>query len=153
MEKDSLMIIQVNRFKYGIDAALSLIGINGEFQCFGFECDLHLSSIPTGRYRITPRQWGTLHDKYTCDYRFRDIHSGMLWIRNVKNFKYPFIYCNATDGETEGCLQVGCQAVAETEAGEMRVFSNVEAYKDLYTKVFGEAIRGNLFIDFKDIDK
>jgi len=66
----------------------------------------------------------------------------------VPNFKYPFIHCNGNDVDTEGCLLVGNQAVAEI--GKMRVLSNVTAYKNLYTRVFGQAIRGNLFIEFKD---
>lgn len=61
--------------------------------------------IPAGEYRITLRRVGGYHQKYAV--RFRDIHKGMLWVRDVPGFEYILIHCGNTDEDTAGCLLLG----------------------------------------------
>ena len=46
-----------------------------------------------------------MHDKY--QYRFADIHNGMIEILDVPNFTDILIHCGNTDNHTSGCLLVG----------------------------------------------
>jgi len=61
--------------------------------------------IPEGEYEITLRTFGGFHDRYAS--RFRDIHVGMLWVRDVPGFSDILIHCGNTDEDTSGCLLVG----------------------------------------------
>lgn len=61
--------------------------------------------IPEGEYEITLRTFGGFHDRYAS--RFRDIHLGMLWVRDVPGFSDILIHCGNTDEDTSGCLLVG----------------------------------------------
>ena len=61
--------------------------------------------IPAGEYTVTFRRVGRFHTKYAS--RFRTIHKGMLWVRDVPNFEYILIHCGNTDEHTSGCLLLG----------------------------------------------
>ena len=84
---------------------------NRRFLCYTLE-DEHREQkikgetrIPEGRYEIALRTFGGFHGKYAV--RFADIHSGMLWVRDVPGFSDILIHCGNTDENTAGCLLLG----------------------------------------------
>ena len=89
--------------------------------------------IPSGTYRITLRTVGGHHSKYS--HRFKDIHKGMLWVRDVPNFEYILIHCGNTDEHTAGCLLVG-----ETQSSNIKepngfIGRSTQAYFDVYPRI------------------
>ena len=83
--------------------------------------------------------------------RFKEIHKGMLHIREVHNFKWILIHCGNTDEDTSGCLLVGSQAF--TERGDMKVTASGIAYRRFYPMVVDAAQRGELSITLVDNDR
>lgn len=153
------MKIIVDRFKSNREATLShvsVVGNDGEivFGCYGLEDEKREikvpgeTRIPAGQYRVTVRTEGGFHARYTNDRRVSDIHQGMLWVRDVPNFEFILIHIGNTERDTSGCLLVGAAA----DQRRMFVYRSVEAYRNLYEKVIGAAINGDLTIEFQDND-
>lgn len=109
------MELEVLRFSSEVDsthgALFDVTGGTRRFLCYTLE-DEHREDkvagetrIPPGEYRITFRRIGGFHSRYAS--RFRTIHKGMLWVRDVPNFEYILIHCGNTDEHTAGCLLLG----------------------------------------------
>jgi len=149
------MKITVERIASDDDSTVSLILIDGRFQCFGLEDEyreLKVSGetrIPAGLYQIALRTEGRFHSRYSR--RFSGSHHGMLHILNVPEFTWILIHVGNTDDHTSGCLLVGTGAMCR--AGDMMVMASVEAYRALYKRVWMAARDDNLTIEFIDRDK
>ena len=147
------MLITVNRVKSDRDATLSIVSIDGAFQCFGLEDEYRENKvpgetrIPAGRYNISVRKVGGFHGRYSK--KFPNHHRGMLWVRDVPNFEYILIHIGNTEENTAGCLLVGKNG---NTSGELTVGNSTGAYKELYAKVIDSAIAGNLTIEYIDGD-
>ena len=109
------MQLEVVRFSSEMDstngALFDISNGTRRFLCYTLE-DEHREEkvqgetrIPAGEYRITLRRVGGFHEKYAS--RFRTIHKGMLWVRDVPDFEYILIHCGNTDEHTSGCLLLG----------------------------------------------
>jgi len=146
------MKITVNRFTNDGCATLSLVDVDGKFQCFGLEDeprDVKVNGetrIPAGEYKIGIRDTGGFHGRYSK--KFPNIHKGMLQVLNVPNFEYILIHVGNTDDDTAGCLLLGSDALTSGN----RIGRSVYAYNDFYKKVINEAIEGNVTIEYIDND-
>lgn len=149
------MNIRVDRYLSTSEATLSRIFVDGVFQCYGLEDEFRAvkekgeTRIPAGTYKITLKTWGGFHERYKKDRRFRDIHIGMLWVRDVPDFEHILIHVGNTEKDTEGCLLVGL----ERDETRMTVSSSSDAYRALYLKVRTAAEKNALFITYEDMDK
>ncbi len=147
------MYILVNRFTSDSDTTLSLISINGSFECFGCEDEKRETKIagetriPSGIYKVGLRTKGGLHARYSK--KFPASHAGMLQILDVPGFEYILIHIGNDDDDTAGCLLLG--AVAST-VGRLTTPSSTSAYKAFYAKVIQAAKEGSLWIRFQDND-
>ena len=147
------MLITVNRFTSDNDATLSMISIDGVFECFGLEDEHRIDKvpgetrIPRGFYSIKLRTVGGFHANYSR--RFSGMHEGMLQVMDVPNFSNILIHVGNTDNDTAGCLLVGCSANTLLKMG---VGSSVKAYKRLYSKVIEAAKANDLTIEYWDND-
>lgn len=148
------MKITVERFTSDGDTTLSLVFIDGVFQCIGLEDEYRddkipqETRIPSGTYPVALRTVGGFHNRYKR--KFSDIHHGMLHIQNVPNFEYILIHVGNTDDNTAGCLLVGTGAMCRKD--DMSIQSSVEAYRALYQKVIDAAWAKELKIEFIDRD-
>ena len=146
------MIITVRRFKSDDDATLSMISVDGEFQCFGLEDEYRESKvpketrIPAGIYKIGVRTVGGFNYRYERKF---DFHKGMLHVLNVPGFEYILIHIGNTDENTDGCLLVGCGAMSY---GELSIQSSKVAYQAFYKKVINAALANDLIISYEDND-
>lgn len=153
-QKESNMKLTVNRFHSDKEATLSTILLDGKFVCFGLEDEFREvkvsgeTRIPAGTYNIGIRDVGGFHSRYSS--RFKDIHKGMLEVLNVPNFKYILIHVGNTEKNTDGCLLVGKNA---TTVGTPTTPASGPAYRELYSLVIEEAIKGNLVIEYVDLDR
>jgi len=149
------MQIQVDRYLSTNEATLSRVSVDGAFQCFGLEDEWRPvkvpgeTRIPAGNYRVTLRTRGGFHDRYSADRRFRAIHEGMLWVKDVPGFDYILIHCGNTHRDTAGCLLVGMGR----DETSMTLSNSTQGYIGLYTKVLPAAKAGHLFISYEDNDK
>lgn len=151
------MQLVVDRYLSNDDATLSKVFLEGNFECYGLEDEYREMSakvmgetrIPAGTYKVTARKEGGFHGRYSNDRRFKDFHRGMLWIRDVPNFKWVLIHVGNTVEDTAGCLLVGTSA----NENNMTVGASAAAYTKLYKKVIDAAEAGNLTITFVDHDR
>ena len=147
------MLITVNRFTSDDDATLSLVSIDGVFECFGLEDEHRIDKvpgetrIPRGFYTVGLRRVGGFDANYSR--RFDDIHQGMLQVEDVPGFTNILIHVGNTENDTAGCLLVGCNA---TTATELTVPVSVQAYKSFYSKVIEAAKANQLNIEYWDND-
>ncbi len=147
------MNITVERIKSDNDATLSLVYIDGTFECFGIEDEFRKEKIanetriPSGVYNIGVRTVGGFNNRYTA--KFPDFHKGMLQVLNVPNFEYILIHIGNTDDDTAGCLVVGENAHT---SGAIKNSSSTNAYKKLYKKVIEHALLGEVTIKYVDLD-
>ena len=89
--------------------------------------------IPAGTYRLSLREWGGFHERYAR--RFRDMHKGMLWVRDVPDFTNILIHCGNTDEHTSGCLLIGQTQTNNRASPDGFVGRSTEAYVNVYPMV------------------
>jgi len=128
------------RFSSGQFSTLGFIRWEDEFDCFTLEDEYRTTKvngktrIDDGIYEITLRDEGGLNQKYHS--RFPNIHKGMLWLRDVEDFKWVYIHILNTDKESEGCIGVG-DSLISNKHGVNRGFigKSQEAYLRLYKRI------------------
>ena len=124
-----------------------------EFLCYTLEDQdqekkvMHETRIPEGVYRITLRTVGGFNERYKK--RFKDIHKGMLWLRDVPEFEYILIHCGNTDDNTSGCILVGQTQEYDKKNGF--VGRSTKAYFDIYPKI-AEALEKGENVSIEIID-
>lgn len=149
------MKITVDRFTSDRDATVSLVKVDGKFVCFGLEDEYREDKVagetrvPAGTYRVGLRQVGGFHSRYSA--RFNDIHRGMLQVQDVPGFEYILIHVGNTDKDTAGCLLVGLGTQCAVD--EKSIQHSVRAYRQFYVMVREPARRGNLTIEYVDLDR
>lgn len=159
IEKRIIMELEVLRYSSQNESTLgALFNIsNGrEFLCYTLEDEYRTKKqygetrIPSGRYKITLRTEGGFHEKYSS--RFKEIHKGMLWVRDVPNFEYVLIHIGNKDDDTAGCLLVGDSSIQNiTEEGF--VGNSTAAYLRVYPKIAEALSRGEeIYITYTDYD-
>lgn len=144
--------LQVRRVLSDDDATISVVSLNGVFQCFGLE-DEHRENkvtgetrIPAGRYKLGVRDVGGFHSRYKKKFPF---HQGMLQVLDVPGFEYILIHIGNTDEDTAGCLLVGTGC---NTSGQLMVTSSTVAYKNLYNKLIKHVIAGDVWVEYIDDD-
>jgi len=148
------MKILVKRFKSDDDATLSEVSVDGRFQCFGLEDEYRENKvpgetrIPAGEYQVGVRVVGGFDARYSK--KFPTFHAGMLQVLDVPGFDYILIHIGNTDEDTAGCLLVGAGC---NTSGDLSISSSRLAYQDLYRKAIGDALDGNLSIEYVDEDR
>lgn len=149
------MKITVERFASDSDATLSLISIDGRFECFGLEDEYRAEKvasetrIPAGTYRVGLRDAGGMTKRYAE--KFPDLHRGMLHVLDVPGFEWIYFHIGNTDQHTAGCIIVGTGATAQP--AEKRLLSSTDAYRRLYSKVVEAADKGRLSVEVIDRDR
>ena len=99
--------------------------------------------IPSGEYRVTLRREGRFHQLYSAKYP--DLHSGMLWVRDVPNFEWILIHIGNTAKDTKGCLLVGNSCtlpvdspgfVGHSERAYLRIYPPIASALEAGEKVY-----------------
>jgi len=111
--------------------------------------------IPMGIYDITLRAEGGYHDKYKK--RYGSMHKGMLWLRNVEDFKYIYIHTGNSDDHTKGCILVGYHSLLNVDDGKGFLTMSRDAYTDIYPQIAdailsGEGVRIKV-MDYDFVDR
>jgi hypothetical protein len=124
------------------------------FLCYTLEDEhreekvMHETRVPAGRYRITLRTEGGTHARYIKKYP--DMHKGMLWVRDVPNFKWILIHTGNTDEHTSGCLLTGLTS----DSSKGFIGRSVDAYKAIYPRIAAALENGeDVFITYENYDE
>lgn len=129
-----------------------LFYINDKFRVYTLE-DGHRETkvhgetrIPDGRYKVEFREVGNFHRRYGR--RYKDWHKGMLWVKEVPNFKYILIHVGNYAKDTAGCLLVG----NEPERNKDFISDSRTAYEAIYPEIRDALIAGEeVWITYKTI--
>jgi len=134
------MNLELLRFSSSANSTLGLLFKISDiraFLCYTLE-DEHRTRkikgetrIPAGRYEITLRKEGGMNSRYSQ--KIKD-HKGMLWLRNVPNFKYIYIHIGNNDNDTSGCILVGDESRQNIDQSGM-IRSSMHAYKRVYSEI------------------
>tara|TARA_B100000287_G_C20656200_1_gene788641 strand:+ start:1483 stop:2244 length:762 start_codon:yes stop_codon:yes gene_type:complete len=158
------MELEVLRFSSQVDSTNGLLfditGGKRSFLCYTLEDEYRPMSekvmgetrIPAGRYKCTLRTEGGFHAKYTKKYK--DMHKGMIWVRDIPNFEWVLFHTGNTDESTAGCLIFGdTQQQNITLSKDGFVGSSVNAYKRVYPPI-AEAIESGeeVWVTYVDYD-
>jgi hypothetical protein len=99
------------RYSSSTQDTLGFMYVDQDFSCYTLEDRYRAKKvagetrIAGGIYPVTLRKAGRLHRIYSDRW---DWHKhGMLWIRNVPDFKYIYIHPGNEHEHTEGCILVG----------------------------------------------
>ena len=107
--------------------------------------------IPAGTYKITLRIVGKMTKKY--EKRFKNIHKGMLWVRDIPNFEYILIHCGNTDEHTAGCLLVGDSQTNNQISPDGFIGQSSKAYARIYPEIAQAIENGEeVLITYVDYD-
>lgn len=131
------------RFQTEDNHTKSVFLIDGIFQCFILEDGFKVEKV-YGETRITPstrkielRTEGDMHQKYLKKYG-NEFHHGMLWIKDVHNFKYIYIHVGNKPKDTLGCLLTGYSADTNiSSVGQSR-----SAYEKIYPIISAAILKG-----------
>ena len=100
--------------------------------------------IPAGTYELKLRTEGSLTKRY--ELRFPDIHQGMIWLKDVPEFKYIYIHCGNDDDDTDGCVLVGSYLRLN------RVLNSRSTYRRIYPMIRDSIKRNKTFLEIIDYD-
>ena len=155
------MKLEVIRFNKGTDSTNGILfDITNErkFLCYTLEDESREEKvygetcIPEGEYCINFRAEGGYHAKYSK--RFADIHTGMLEVCDVPNFKYILIHCGNTDEDTAGCLLVGDSQENNNVKEDGFIGRSTLAYMRIYPDIAKAIENGNdVTITYREFSK
>lgn len=120
---------------------IGVMRIDGELECFTLEDAFNepkiygKTRIPRGSYEIGLRNEGTMTTRYAK--RFPN-HKGMLWLKDVPNFKYVYIHIGNDEDDTDGCILLGNNWDMRTG----KITGSTLAYSKLYDKVVKAMLDG-----------
>jgi len=151
------MILRLERFSDNNGSTLGTLKINNVFECFSLEDPYRkdkikkITRIPAGTYEVELRKEGSANKKYKE--RYRDMHKGMLHLKNVPGFKYILIHVGNYKEDTEGCILVG-EKSCSNRYSEGKVLESRDAYERLYPKVRDVLVKGGFVaIEITDNDR
>lgn len=149
--------IDVVRYSDGGQSTIGLLFIDSTFKCHTLEDqfrDVKVyadTRIPSGRYRITLRTEGRMHEQYKL--KFPKMHHGMLWIRDVPGFEFILIHIGNTEADTAGCLLIG-QKINENQTTAGKLEESTAAYLKIYPDIANHLLAGGeVWINYHDMDR
>jgi hypothetical protein len=140
------------RFQTEDDHTKSTFIIDGKFYCFILEDGFNVIKVK-GETRITPatreiklRTEGGMHQDYLEKYG-KDFHKGMLWIKNVHNYKYVYIHKGNYPKDTLGCLLTNYAC----DTNKKSMSQSEVAYKKIYP-IISDAILNGEKVEIETVD-
>lgn len=154
------MIIDVVRYSDNGDDTLSLVFVNGSFQCYMLEDEFRSKKvwgetrIPAGTYPVRFRNVGSINEKYKQhrDSRIRKAHRGMLEICDIPNFSGVMFHIGNDDDDTAGCPLTG-NIINNNQIGSGKVMESTNAYFNFYVKVAHWLDEHSVVARFHDMDR
>ena len=125
----------VTRLFRNNDETIGIFSTEGRIICYSLEDEKRTvkvygeTRIPAGTYNVTLRYEGGHYKRYKE--KFPNWHKGMLWIRDVPNFKWILIHIGNDEDDSAGCIL--CATDSHIGAGNRyKILFSTIAYKRLY---------------------
>ena len=155
------MKLKVLRFSSQEDSTSGILmeetELGFQFLCYTLEDEKRVmkvrgeTRVPAGKYNLTLRTVGGMTKRYGD--RYPDMHKGMLWVRDVPNFKYILIHCGNTDDHSAGCLLVGDSQENNIIIKDGYIGKSRNAYRRVYPKIAKHLDNGGTAtIEYIDLD-
>jgi hypothetical protein len=147
------MIITQQRYSTSEESTLGLLFVNQWFQAYSLEDTFKpfkaygITRIPAGIYKAELRTEGSLHKHYQK--KFPHFHKGMIWIRNVPNFKWIMYHIGNESENTDGCPLVG-DSVNSNVNQKGFVSNSTKAYERFYKTCIPFFQKEDVFVYIKD---
>ena len=147
------MKAKIIRVAQGKNSTLSHLYIDGIFQCFLLEDKIRAvkimkqTAIPEGVFSLRLNTWGGMNKTYFPKYG--PIHKGMIEIAELPTFSAVYIHIGNTIADTAGCPLVGLSYIKKD--GDFQVLQSVDAYKQVYKKLYEAATGKDNQIEIKNI--
>jgi len=146
-----MLRLVLNTIQSTEESTLGALYLDGAFQCFTLEDRVRTTgvkaygktAIPAGTYEIGLRKGSPMAKRYDKRYI---CHDGMLWLRDVNDFKWVYIHTGNSANDTKGCILVGNSAKKTLQGSVLR--ESRKAYQDLYPRVC-EAVESGLRVVIK----
>lgn len=147
------MIVYLSRLFRNEHETIGILSTAGRVLCHTLEDEKRTKKvygetrIPAGKYRITLRTEGLHHLRYKKKFPF---HKGMLWIRDVPNFKWILIHIGNDEDDTAGCILTGKKSVIKVNNRFILEYST-DAYKRIYPIIANPISNGEgVYIHIRD---
>ena len=127
------MIIYLNRLFSNEEETIGILSYKDRILCYTLEDELRAKKIwgetriPAGNYEIKLRTDGGHHERYKKNF---SEHKGMLWIKDVPNFKWILIHIGNDDTDTGGCLLTG--TASRISNNRYTLIESTKAYRYIY---------------------
>lgn len=151
----NLMHVVVDRTFTNQNVTLSDVYIDGVKVCHGLEDTYRTvkvwgeTRIPAGVYEMVLRRFGGFHERYSKAAWIKDVHKGMLWVKNVPNFEGILWHVGNTKKDTHGCLLLG---MSRSEKAEQVSLSRM-AYKKVYPIISNHLAKGGeVRVEYRNSD-
>ena len=135
------MKAKIIRVAQGKNSTLSHLYVDGIFQCFLLEDKIRAvkimkqTAIPEGIFKLRLNTWGGMNKTYF--HKYGPIHKGMIEIAELPTFSAVYIHIGNTIEHTAGCPLVGLSYIKKD--GDYQVLQSVDAYKQVYKKLYDVA--------------
>ena len=132
------MKTRIVRVAEGKQSTLSHLYIDGVFQCFLLEDKIRQvkikgkTAIPEGVFNLRLNTWGGMNKIYFPKYG--PLHQGMIEITDLPTYDAVYIHIGNTIEHTAGCPLVGLSYIKKD--GDFQVLQSVDAYKQVYKKLY-----------------
>lgn len=125
------MFLTVFRYSETPESTLSVLLINGYFECYVLEPP-YGKRIPGGDYKLELYKWGEVHKDYLK--KFPGIHQGMILIKNVPGKEACLFHTGNWVRHTKACLLTGTTC-NNNQLDPGHVISSTAAYLRMYPPV------------------
>ena len=139
---DDKLQLNLMRYSSGQHDTLGKLYVDGDFICFTLEPPVG-DCIAIGTYEVVLREQGGKHSAYW--YRFKDMHKGMLWIKETGEIPYAYFSVGNRVEDSLGSILLGIEVKNESESSQIReIWHSEKAYKNFYPKVVAALESGKL---------
>ena len=133
-----LGLLELKRYSTSPESTLGILSKNGTFFCHTLEDTKRPikidgeTRIRDGFYPLDLRTGSPTSTRYKKKYSWH--RWGMIWVRDVFNFKWVYLHPGNTSEDTRGCPLVG-DGVNNNTTAEGRLSVSVVPYRRLYEEI------------------
>ncbi len=139
-EETKVVKVELQRYSVGTQDVLGKLYIDNEWICYTIEPPGN-GHLPPSRYVIGLRKEGGLHGTY--QFRLKENHHGMLWIRGANDFPFATIHMGTQAATSWGEIVVGKSPELEEKTDEQRVLTDSYfSYELLYDRLIKKLLAG-----------
>ena len=133
-----MTFLEIKRYSTTPESTMGLLFQDGVFRCHTLEDTKRpikkagVTRIPDGLYRLDLREKSPMADRYRDLYPWHE--HGMIWIRDVPEFKWVYMHPGNTAEDTRGCPLLG-QRPNNNSRLPGYLYESMGAYKPFYREI------------------